>query len=107
MITPEALKLYKALKQRGIKSDLEVEDGHKSVDLSIQWAELDIEIDGLQHFTDPKQIHSDLNRAYWSQERDGFDTMHIPNILINRYLDDIADAITKVARDRFEEMEDE
>lgn len=104
--TQEALKLYNALKDRDIKSDLEVWDGHKSVDLSIQWAELDIEIDGLQHFIDPKQIHSDLERSYWTQERDGFDTIHIPNILINNYLDEIADALAKVARDRLEDIKE-
>jgi very-short-patch-repair endonuclease len=105
--TKETLMLYEALKKRGIKSDLEVYDGHKQVDLSIQWAELDIEIDGLQHFLDSEQIHSDLERSYWSQERDGFDTLHIPNILINKYLDKIADAIAKVARDRYNEIKDD
>ena len=67
---------------------------------------MDIEIDGLQHFTDPDQIHSDLERSYWSQERDGFDTLHIPNILIKYHLDEIADAIAEVARDRYEELEE-
>jgi very-short-patch-repair endonuclease len=99
--------LYDALQKRRIKCELEVLDGNKHIDLSIEWAELDIEIDGIQHFTNPKQIHSDLERAYWSG-RDGYDTIHIPNILIEKHLEEIADAIAKVARERYQwEKEDE
>lgn len=101
--TKYALKLYNALKKRRIKSDLEVWDGYKHVDLCIPWANLDIEIDGIQHFTNSKQIEKDIERSYWSQERDDFDTIHVPNILIEKYLDEIADAIAKVARNRYYE----
>jgi len=101
--TKYAKMLYDALKKRGIKSELEVWDGHKHIDLSIDWADLDVEIDGIQHFTDPNQIHSDLERSYWSQERDDFDTIHIPNTLLSSHLNQIADAIAKVARERYEE----
>ena len=105
--TPEAKKLYYELKKRGIACELEVYDGHKIIDLSIESAGLDIEIDGIQHFTDPDQIQSDMERSYWSQERDGFDTIHIPNAVINANLEQVANAIAKVAERRSGEQSDE
>lgn len=96
----QAVKLYNALKKRKIKSELEACDGYKHIDLSIEWAGLDIEIDGIQHFTKPEQIHRDIKRSYWSS-REGFATIHIPNTLIDNYLEEIADALAKVARDRY------
>jgi very-short-patch-repair endonuclease len=103
-ITPQARKLHIALKERGIKSELEAFDGIKHVDISIPWAKLDIELDGLHHFLDPEQIHKDLERSFWSQENDEFDTLHIPNFIIDAYLNKVADAIAKVARDRYQEI---
>lgn len=98
-----AIDLYNALKEKGIKSELETWDGYKHIDISIDEAELDIEIDGLQHLTDPRQIEADLDRAYYSMIKDNMDTLHIPNVFIDEHLDKIADAISKVVRNRIKD----
>ncbi len=99
--TPEALALYRALQQRGIKCQLETWDGHKHIDLCISWARMDIEIDGFQHYTNAQQIESDLERSYYSAMNDDFYTMHIPNIAIHANLEAVANGIAKTARKRY------
>lgn len=100
--TKHAIILYNALDKRGIKSKLEDYDGYKHIDISIYWARLDIEIDGIQHLTNPEQINQDLKRAFHSLNDDMIGTIHVPNIFIETHLDKIADAIAQVARDRYE-----
>ncbi|MFA5360037.1 MAG: hypothetical protein WC349_03740 [Patescibacteria group bacterium] len=104
--TPQSRELYEALLARGIKCELEKWDGYKHIDISIPWAKIDIEVDGLQHFLDSEQIKSDFKRSYWSITNDDYDTIHIPNIIIEKYLDKVADAIAKVARDNYYDMKD-
>ena len=104
--TFEAKLLYKALLKRKIKCQLEAEDGHKSVDISIPWAELDIEIDGKHHVYNPNQLYTDIERAHYSKE-DGFDTIRIPNQMIKENVNGVADSIAKVARRRYYESKNE
>ena len=73
-------------------------DGHKRVDISIPWAKIDIEVDGLHHYTNPDQIARDFKRSYWSLTRDDYDTFHVPNMIIEQHLDAVADALAEVAR---------
>lgn len=94
--TKQALALANALKKRGLEVLTEYWDGYKHVDLFIPSAKLYIEIDGLQHYTDPKQFKADLDRDHYSDD-DKFFTKHISNQLIDSHLEEIADAITKVA----------
>jgi len=107
IITPQVTNLYNALRERNIKCEIEFWDGHKHIDISIPWAMIDIEVDGLHHYTNPEQIRSDFNRNYWSIKRDDFDTLHIPNIIIENHLDAVANAIASVARVRYEEIKEE
>ena len=106
-ITPQVTKLYNALIERGIKCEMEVFDGHKHIDISIPWAMIDIEVDGLQHYIDPEQIKSDFKRNYWSIQRDDYDTFHIPNTIIDSHLEKVADAIAVVARDHYKSIKEE
>ena len=62
--TPEAVLLKTALEKLGLRVMVEVDDGFKHIDLSIPDSRINIEIDGLQHLTDPYQILSDLKRAH-------------------------------------------
>lgn len=101
-ISPQVTNLYNALMSRKIKCELEVYDGHKRIDISIPWAKIDIEVDGLHHYTNPDQIQSDFQRSYWSMTRDDYDTLHIPNIIVDQHLDRVADAIAVVARSHYE-----
>ena len=76
--TPSAQLLKKYLKKLGIKVKEEVYDGHKHIDLSVDSAKLDIEVDGSHHLTDPSQIMTDYTRAYYSRES-GYETLHVHN----------------------------
>ncbi len=89
--------LVTALEKRGIKVLKEYWDGYKHVDIYIPENDMYIEIEGLQHFTDPKQIISDLHRDYYS-DRSGRFTFRITNQLIANYLNEIANAIYEVIR---------
>lgn len=86
---------------------MEVKDGYKTIDISIPSAKIDIEVDGLHHFLEPEQIKSDFMRTYWSIKRDDYDTIHIPNIIIEKYLNKVADALASVARSHHEAIKEE
>lgn len=95
--TEQEKKLYKALKKRGIDCILEYNDGHKTVDIAINNSKIDIEVDGLYHYLRAKQIVSDIHRSRHS-EKNGFSTIHIFNAIIDHHLEQVADAIAKVAK---------
>jgi predicted alpha/beta hydrolase family esterase/very-short-patch-repair endonuclease len=95
--TRQALDLATALRKRNIELETEHYDGHKHVDIYIPSAKLNIEIDGLQHYTEPSQIIADFKREYYS-DKEGFSTFHITNQLIETHLNQIADAIDEVVR---------
>lgn len=101
-ITPQAQKLYTALRKRGIRCKVEEYDGFKHVDISIGWAKLNIEIDGRHHIFNPKQLYSDIERDSYSQEED-ISTIRIPNDDIDKDVNQVADSIAKVARRRYRE----
>ena len=106
-VTPQVTKLYNALMDRGIKCEMEVFDGHKHIDISIPWAKIDIEVDGLYHYTDPEKIISDFKRSYWSIQRDDYDTFHVPNTIIDSHLEKVADALAEVARHHYKAIKEE
>ena len=95
--TKQVIMLADALKQRGVVLELEHSDGYKHIDIYIPADHLYIEVDGLPHSTNVQKILSDLNRDYFSF-KDGFFTKHITNESIENHVDDIADAIAKVAQ---------
>jgi very-short-patch-repair endonuclease len=94
--TAEVTALKKALQDRGVKVYVELNDGFKHVDLAIPKARVNVEVDGIQHLTNPKQIVADLARGYYSH-KSGYDTMHIPNEMIRTHLDEIADALAEAS----------
>lgn len=104
-MTPHARRLYNELQKQGIKCEPEEEDGHKSVDISIPWANLYIEVDGKHHVFSPKQLSADIQRSHWSK-KDGIDTIHIPNQQIEEDVVKVARSIAEVARQRYREMND-
>ena len=94
--TSEALSLKKELEKRGVIVEAEKYDGHKHIDLVISRAHLNIEVDGNQHYETSAQILSDLLRTKYSAKA-GWGTLHIPNILIHRDLEKVADALANAA----------
>lgn len=103
-VTPQATALYDALRKRGIKCKLEAYDGYKHVDISIEWARLNIEIDGKHHLFKYQQMSADMGRDTASQE-EGIYTIRIPNSQIEEDVNKLADNIAKVARKRYHEDE--
>ena len=97
--TKEAADLKEALENMGVRVLVELHDGHKHIDLAIPNAKINVEVDGLQHLTDPEQIVSDLSRGYYSH-KNGYDTIHIPNEMVRLHLDEISMALAAAAKIR-------
>ncbi len=100
--TKYASLLRKTLRKLGIRVLTEVNDGYKSIDLSIPSAKLNIEVDGNQHLTDASQIVRDLKRSHYS-DKEGYDTIHVPNTELKENLGGIASAIAEASKLREEE----
>lgn len=98
-ITEETKKLNEVLNQNGVNTMLEYSDGHKHVDIAIPAAHIFIEVDGLHHFIDSKQIEADFKRNHYS-DGDDFDTIHIPNIIIEHHCNEVAKAISTLVAKR-------
>ena len=101
--TKQTVRLIEALKSKGVDIEPEHDDGHKHIDIFIRDVNIYIEVDGLPHYTNPYQIMRDFGRNYYS-DLEGFNTIHIPNELIDAHLDDIAYAIAMVVEKRAMEM---
>ncbi|MFZ2907744.1 MAG: hypothetical protein WA014_01175 [Minisyncoccia bacterium] len=97
--TREAIALKGALESHGITVYKELHDGFKTIDLALPKAKINIEVDGIQHLTSPKQILADLERGYYSH-KNGYDTMHIPNEMIRLHLPEISVALAEAAKIR-------
>lgn len=97
--TKETVALKEALEKLGIHVYVELDDGFKHIDLAIPKSRINVEIDGIQHLTDPNQILADLNRGYYSH-KSGFNTMHIPNEMIRSHLKEISEALAEASKIR-------
>ncbi len=95
--TEHTLRLVAALHERGIELKTEHWDGHKHIDIYIPEGRLYIEVDGVPHYTNPKQLIADFKRDYFSF-KEGYLTKHITNEAIDLHLDEIADAIAFVVK---------
>jgi very-short-patch-repair endonuclease len=98
-VSPESKELFDRLIEEGIFAELEHWDGHKHVDIHIPSAKLYIEVDGVQHFTNPNQIASDFLRDHYS-DVSGYDTFRIPNQIVRDKMDTIVKAILKIVSER-------
>ena len=70
--TEYAKTLYFALKERGVPAELEKYDGHKSIDIAIVEARVNIEVDGSHHNRDSGQARADLRRTLFSFKKGHF-----------------------------------
>ena len=95
--TKQAISLAFALRKRGVRLITEHYDGHKTIDIFIPKARLYIEIDGLQHYTNPEQFIADLKRDHYSDDEKFF-TKHISNQLIETHLEEITEAIYQIVK---------
>ncbi|MFA7380572.1 MAG: hypothetical protein WC150_08935 [Bacteroidia bacterium] len=95
--TYETIRLYFALRQRGVPAELEKYDGTKHIDISISDAKINIEVDGAHHNFDRNQALTDLMRTYYSFLK-GYYTLRIPNSLVydDKILEKTADWIVNL-----------
>jgi len=100
----EAFILYISLRKRLVPVELEKYDGHKTIDMAITDAKVNIEVDGKQHNTDSAKAFTDLLRTYYSLKED-FITLRIPNSLIHDNLEETANYITRILIDRKESLQ--
>ncbi|MGV3538350.1 MAG: DUF559 domain-containing protein [Rufibacter sp.] len=93
----EAIRLYFALKNRGVPAQLEKFDGFKHIDIAIPEAKVNIEVDGGHHNYNTKQALADLKRTYFSFLK-GYLTVRIPNSLVynDEVLEETADFIVGI-----------
>lgn len=96
--TDYAKILIKELKDIGIEVTSEHHDGHKHVDLFIPEVNLEIEVDGSHHYSQPEQAFRDLLRQKFSM-KDGKHTIHIPNTLVFNKPKKTAEAISQIVKD--------
>jgi very-short-patch-repair endonuclease len=89
--------LFDALIKDGVPAVLGYNDGYKTVDIAVPTVKLYIEVDGIQHFTDPRQILSDLQRNHFS-DGDDFRTFYATNQLVEKHCTEIARALAAVCR---------
>ena len=101
--TKETLALKESLEKRGVRVYVEVDDGHKHIDLAIPKAKINVEVDGIQHLTNPHQILADLNRGHYSNKL-GYNTMHIPNEMIRAHLEEISVGLAEASKIREKDL---
>jgi very-short-patch-repair endonuclease len=98
-VTPQAIRLSKALHDLRVEHELEHYDGYKHVDIAIPSARLYLELDGTQHAFNPKQMIADDERDKYSQ-KSGWTTKRIPNGWIDKDVDRLASSIAILVRKR-------
>ncbi|MBL7773407.1 MAG: DUF559 domain-containing protein [Chitinophagaceae bacterium] len=87
------------MKKNGLPVELEKYDGYKRIDIAIVKAKLNIEVDGIRHSKDSKQSLTDLKRMYYSM-RKGYETVRIPNVLVNNNVNDVVNIISSMYVER-------
>lgn len=105
-VTPEAVKLSKALRDLEVEHQLEAYDGHKHVDIAIESGKLYIELDGSQHGLSSKQMLADDERDKHSLKA-GYLTKRIPNSWVNQNPHRLANSIKTLAEKRQRELKEE
>lgn len=95
--TFETIRLYFALKERGVPAQMEKFDGFKHIDIAIPEAKVNIEVDGQHHNYSQKQALADLKRTFYSFAK-GYFTLRIPNSLVyeEHVLNQTADYIVEL-----------
>lgn len=95
--TKDVDDLKRALEEKEVRVFVEYHDSYKHIGLTIPNAKINVEVDGTQHLTDPKQILADLHRGYYYHKR-GFNTMHISNEMIRSHLKEISEALAEASK---------
>lgn len=104
--TEKQKRLFYALKKQGVPAKLELYDGHKTIDIAVPDAMINIEVDGVPHNSFGKQALSDLKRTYYSMKK-GYYTIRIPNSLIDHHFEEAVDLIVGILNQSKKQLEEE
>ena len=104
--TPLALSLFIELKKRGVSAQLEKWNGDQTVDISIEEAKVNIEVDSGQHNFSADQAMRHLLGTLLAFKR-GYLTLRIPNSLVKYNLQHTADLITEFLTETKEPVEND
>lgn len=104
--SPHALKLYEALRKRGVFCELESYNSQKHIDIAVRDARLYIGIDGEHHHLDAEQMFIDLVKDEESF-KEGFATKRFTLKEIDENFDLIAETLTKVIQQRIRQYQKE
>jgi very-short-patch-repair endonuclease len=101
--TKQELMLYVALIQRNVPAELQKHDGHKTIDIAVVRAKVNIEVDGGHHNLDHNQALIDLKRTYHAFKK-GYLTLRIPNSIVENHLEETADVITNILLESLDQL---
>jgi very-short-patch-repair endonuclease len=101
--TSHTLALYFLLRKKHIDAELEKPDGYKHIDIAVDSARLNIEVDGSHHNTHHQQALADLKRTFYSFEK-GYYTLRIPNSLVKSHPIETADYVEKFVQASLRKM---
>lgn len=77
----EAAKLYFYLRRKGIRAELQKDNGYRKVDIAVAEARLDIEVDGKLDNCNPLRAMAEMKKSFCSFKK-GYNTLHVPNALV-------------------------
>jgi hypothetical protein len=103
---PHALKLYEALRKRGVFCELESYNSAKHIDIAVNDARLYIGIDGEHHNLDAEQLYIDLVKDEESF-KEGFATKRYTLKELDEHMEGIADSLTEVIKQRVKKIQQE
>jgi hypothetical protein len=103
---PHALKLYEALRKRGVFCELESYNSAKHIDIAVNDARLYIGIDGEHHNLDAEQLYIDLVKDEESF-KEGFATKRYTLKELDEHMECIADSLTEVIKQRVKKIQQE
>jgi len=103
---PHALKLYEALRKRGVFCELESYNSAKHIDIAVNDARLYIGIDGEHHNLDAEQLYIDLVKDEESF-KEGFATKRFTLKELDEHMEGIADTLAEVIHQRIKKIQQE
>ncbi len=98
-----AKKLFRHLRDRNIKADLESKDQYKTIDILIKSALVHIEVDGSHHHLIGATAIRDLWRTYYSLKEE-YITVHIPNSAIRHDVETTVKIISGIVIERKKQL---
>ncbi|HLK29362.1 MAG TPA: DUF559 domain-containing protein [Puia sp.] len=98
-----AKKLFRHLRERNIKAELESKGKFKTVDITVESALVHIEVDGSHHNLNATTAIKDLWRTYYSM-KEAYFTLRIPNAAIRHDIETTVKIISGIIIERKKQL---